>query len=321
MAHITFIHGIANKPPKDLLHDLWLRSLSDDDGVDLGASGVTSSMVYWADVMYAEPLGEDGGEESADQEGAEVQAAGETASDTGWYGQIDGSEQLWTAALATKLNVALVSDEAAATVQAPHEAALERVPLPWVVKRRLMQTLLRDVHHYLFNTTYSPRPGATYRVRDEIRGRMLDALREGAAKPGPHIVVSHSMGTVIAYDCLKRCAGAPPVDALFTIGSPLGIDEIQDLLKPEWQRESGFPDVTVRGRWINVYDKLDPVTGFDYHIANDYRRSGAESVEDLNEQNYGRWRHDIRKYLAGLMLRGHLADVLRAGVPGHGVGA
>jgi pimeloyl-ACP methyl ester carboxylesterase len=166
------------------------------------------------------------------------------------------------------------------------------------------------VHHYLFNVECSPRPGATYRVQDEIRQRAVRALQEGAARPGPHIVVSHSMGTVIAYDCLKRVAGAPAVDGLMTIGSPLGLDEIQDKLQPEWTKDNGFPDERVRGPWINVYDALDPVAAFDPRLGNDYRRAKETVVDDVNEQNSGTWRHDISKYLAGPQLRAKLRTLL-----------
>ena len=56
MAHVTFIHGIGNKPAADELHRIWLQSLAAGlDGINLGAEGITSSMVYWADVLYSEP--------------------------------------------------------------------------------------------------------------------------------------------------------------------------------------------------------------------------------------------------------------------------
>ena len=56
MAHVTFIHGIGNKPAAEALHNIWLRSLASGlDGINLGAEGITSSMVYWADVLYPEP--------------------------------------------------------------------------------------------------------------------------------------------------------------------------------------------------------------------------------------------------------------------------
>jgi hypothetical protein len=313
MPHVTFIHGIANKPPLDQLQDLWLRSLADGTGLDLGVEGVTSSMVYWADVLYAEPAAEGAAEESASDESVAEAKAPESA-DLG-VKDMDASEAAWTASLAAKLAVPLALDTAVAAVvsavtPSPVADTLERIPLPGFVKVRLMKRLLRDVHHYLYNVDFSPRPGATFKVQDEIRGRMIKALKEGAERPGPHVVVSHSMGTVIAYDCLKRVADAPVVDGLITIGSPLGIDEVQDRLKPEWSRDTGYPFEKVRGRWVNVYDKLDPVAGFDPNFGNDYRFHGTSKVEDINEQNFGTWRHDISKYMHGPQLRKALRELL-----------
>ncbi len=55
MPHITFIHGINNKPPVDDLFRVWEDALAENEGINLGARGVTSSFVYWADVLYSEP--------------------------------------------------------------------------------------------------------------------------------------------------------------------------------------------------------------------------------------------------------------------------
>jgi hypothetical protein len=265
----------------------------------------------------------------------EARAAGvEPAADLG-IGQMDAGERLWVASLAAKLAVPLAAAEVAGAASSaiaaagvgpaagahppagagiaaggPVQEVLERIPLPWAVKERIMRKFLRDVHHYLFNVEYSPRAGATFRVQDEIRGRMLRALDEGAAQDPPHVVVSHSMGTVIAYDCLRRVGAVPVVDSLMTVGSPLGLDEIQDKLRPEWSRDDGFPRPRLRGGWVNVFDHLDPVAGFDPRLANDYRLGGREVVDDLNEQNHGTWRHDISKYLAGAGLRGKLRQML-----------
>jgi hypothetical protein len=316
MAHVTFIHGIANKPAADPLLKLWRRSLAQGGGLDLGTQGVTSSMVYWADVMYSEPLQEEAAQESLES----VEALGAEPVDLSWEeaGAVGGA---WEAQLAAKLQSALIAAEAETAATAPGEPpppppagmtqeSYERILLPWFVKERLMKTLLRDVHHYLFNVQHSPRPGASFRVQDEIRRRFLDALGEGSKRQGPHVVVSHSMGTVIAYDCLKRVPECPGVDGLMTIGSPLGLDEIQYKLQPGWSRDDGFPHERARGAWINVYDRFDPVAGLDPNLANDYRRGGGGVVRDVNEQNFGKWRHDISKYLGGAKLRGALRELL-----------
>ena len=81
------------------------------------------------------------------------------------------------------------------------------------------------------------------------------------------------MGTVIAYDCLKRVGECAAVDGLITIGSPLGLDEVQDKLQPGWSRDDGFPREKVGRGWVNLFDRLDPVCGFDPVLANDFRRA------------------------------------------------
>jgi len=309
MPHVTFIHGIANKPAPDVLLSLWRESLARDDGLDLGAEGVTSTMVYWADVMYPEPQEEMAEHESNDSVIAKTDADIEMV----WQAQLDGDEKEWAASLAARLDFDTAppgDDNDFAPAESDMESAeFERIPLPWWLKRRIMKTFLRDVHHYLFNAESSPREGETHRVQNEIRRRMIDALIEGSQNPGPHVVVSHSMGTVIAYDCLKRVADCPGVTALMTIGSPLGLDEIEEKLKPEWTREDGYPDRAAAG-WVNVYDALDPVAGLDPKVANDYRRAGEKTVTDIHEPNYGRWRHNISKYLGGEKLREALAGHL-----------
>lgn len=332
MPHITFIHGIANKPAPDVLLELWRRSLAREDGIDCGAENITTSMVYWADVLYRDPDPDVEGYESTDEEVQVVAETSEVAAvDPLWRESLDGGERAFVEQLADELGADVSEEEAKAAagveaagappaagaptlspVEAEAAAQLERVPLPWFIKRPLMKALLRDVHHYLFNSSHSPRPGASFQVRDEIRRRTLAALQEGAAQKGPHVVVSHSMGTVIAYDCLKRVRDCPAVDSLITLGSPLGLDEIQDKFRPEWSRNDGFPHEKVRsGRWFNVFDRLDPVAGLDPFLANDYQRGGQSTLVDIHEPNWGNWRHSITKYLQGKQLRRTLADLLR----------
>ncbi|MEX2109586.1 MAG: hypothetical protein WD802_03185 [Gemmatimonadaceae bacterium] len=325
MPHITFVHGISNKPPPEPLHALWLRALAHEDGIDCATEGITSSMVYWADVMYPSPEPEAKPEES----GVDLLEAGreaipfEVPGAEGWRQNLSDNERAFVDSLGERLGTDLPLEAAAAAANkeavgaAPRMTAkemeavavLERIPLPWFIKRPLMKLLLRDVHHYLFDTNHSPRPGTSYKVRTEIRNRFLHAANSAPRDAKPHIVISHSMGTVVGYDCLKRVPQCPAVDALITIGSPLGLDEIQDKMSPEWSRKEGFP-AKVSGPWINVYDAKDPVAGFDPKFANDYQRGGQKVVEDIREDNWGQWRHSITKYLKGPVLRRRVREIL-----------
>src|SRR5215467_15706344 len=56
MPHVTLIHGISNKPPPEDLLRIWRQTLANAaEPVPLGDLGVTSSLVYWADLMYERP--------------------------------------------------------------------------------------------------------------------------------------------------------------------------------------------------------------------------------------------------------------------------
>jgi hypothetical protein len=312
MAHITFIHGIGNKPPEEQLLRQWRTALLDDDGLDLDDLGVSSSMVYWADVLYETPMVGAGNESNVLELAGSVDAED---ADFAWLANVSELEQEFVEGLAIGLGFGSLS-ASADTGNDPvmSDTPLEAVPLPGPLKRRLMRVLLRDVHHFLFDTKFSPRPGDEYHVRQEIRRRVLDALTAGSERPRPHVLVGHSLGSVIAYDGLTGAQGAPAVDTLVTLGSPLGISEVQDGLTPPWSRHDGWPSERLgSGGWANFYDPLDPVCGgLDRLLGPDYRLSGSKHVADVHVTNSGSWRHSVEKYFG----QGALRDWLERAVTG-----
>ncbi len=296
MPHVTFIHGIANKPPANDLQAIWTRTLAQAaDPLPLGDLGVTSSLIYWADLMYERPDDDLAAHEGVlENTPAAIDASGGATAPV----PRTAEEAAFLKALRAGLTSHTDAELDAETVVVPTNAGpvLERVPLPWFLKKPFMNAFLRDVHHYIFDVEFGPAGRAPVRIQQTIRKRFVEALKA----PGitaPHVVVSHSMGTVIAYDCLKRVDECAAVDGLITIGSPLGLDEVQDKLQPGWSRDDGFPQEKLRGRWVNLFDRLDPVCGFDPVLANDFGRGGAHVVEDKVVQNSGAWRHSATKYL------------------------
>jgi hypothetical protein len=299
MPHITFIHGISNKPAPNVLLATWVKAMfSARTSIDIEARGITCEMVYWADVLNATSGAEENMESTIQGLEAPESSVVETPKPKNEY------ERAWLIAMEQKLDLVGGKLEEG-------EQGLERIPLPGNIKNAFMKRFLRDVHHYLFNEEFSPREGTTYKVQDEIRARTIAALNRAAEVTGPHILVTHSMGTVIGYDCLKRVAGCPKVDAFVTLGSPLGIDEVQDQLRPEWSRDHGFPGATLDGQWINIFDKLDIVSRLDPYLASDYRRDSKQILTDVAQRNSGLWRHDIIKYLSGDIVSSTLASLLR----------
>lgn len=83
-------------------------------------------------------------------------------------------------------------------------------------------------------------------MRDRLRKLLIP---EG----GPYLLIAHSLGSVISYDVLRELGRTVQIPYYVTLGSPLGIDEVQDhLSKPLRIPEQ----VTV---WKNFADLLDPV--------------------------------------------------------------
>jgi hypothetical protein len=144
----------------------------------------------------------------------------------------------------------------------------ELLPLPGRLRRFLLRQLLRhlipDASGYFFTN-------AQDRIRDRLR-TVLDAVA------GPVVVVSHSLGTVVAYDVLSEQEFAQKDVPLFvTLGSPLGYTEIQDVVI----RPLRIP-APVR-LWTNFADPLDLVT-LDATLADDFR-STAKVIADIVVDN------------------------------------
>jgi hypothetical protein len=100
--------------------------------------------------------------------------------------------------------------------------------------------MTQDVYRYLRNAG----------VRDVIEEGVRKALPEGEEC----VVVSHSLGTVVAYNLLRREGRQRnwSVPLLVTLGSPLGVTAITRSLRP-------IEHPPVVSSWFNAYDDGDVV--------------------------------------------------------------
>ncbi|OSC74876.1 MULTISPECIES: hypothetical protein [unclassified Streptomyces] len=142
-------------------------------------------------------------------------------------------------------------------------------------------------------------------------GRTLDArIRERVlhgTDPGrPLIVVSHSLGTVVAFEALRGYGGRVPL--LMTLGSPLatGAAVLQRLV-PQPPRT---PDRVER--WLNFWDRDDVVVGRPrverWMLP---AASGVLPVTDRVDSD-GLWVHTATKYLRQAAVAGPLVEALKA---------
>jgi hypothetical protein len=86
-------------------------------------------------------------------------------------------------------------------------------PLRRLLLRKLLEQLIPDANGYFITSRKEP-------IRERLRGAIQSV-------DGPVIVVSHSLGSVVAYDVLSEpgLAGGS-VSLLVGLGSPLGYAEI-----------------------------------------------------------------------------------------------
>ena len=135
-------------------------------------------------------------------------------------------------------------------------------PLRRFLTRHLTRVLLRDVNDFFF--------------REELRRRMEESLRERLrAGGGPFVVIAHSQGTMIAWNVLRDLRKADADVRLFvTMGSPLGLEEVQDKLQ-DFAGNRRLPVPECVDRWVNVADRLDPVSA-DSDLRGEFHRAGFQ---------------------------------------------
>jgi hypothetical protein len=183
---------------------------------------------------------------------------------------------------------------------------VERGPLDWSWLHKVVETLdahlpgasgsaialaTADVYSYLKN------PG----VRDAIETGVRRALADRADA----VVVGHSLGSVVAYNLLKR-EGEPNrwrVALLVTVGSPLGVTHIRRALRP-----IGRPACV--GDWFNARDPRDVVALYPL----DTEHFGIQPpIENSNDVvNHTANRHGIAGYLDNKVVARRLHDALTA---------
>jgi hypothetical protein len=324
---VVFIHGLAKKPPEEKLLELWHWGISRDNprpdvfaapnpGINLGTKGVPSELNYYADVFY----GTDYDTDIASYYEAEGDAEAEMAADNldpsdpppAPPATVTPEEQEFLARFTATLeaNVTALPAVATATSPVPEESLEIAGLLPAALREAVIKKAAMEAYYFLFDKEYTrPQDGKTFMVRRELRDRLLANLTSAASKAEKLVVISHSMGTMVAYDVLRNCPTCPPVDTLITLGSPLGVKEVQNELKAAGARGVDFPARTTC-RWINIYDPLDPICGADPKFSNDFTPVDGKRVEDVKESNWSKWRHTITHYLAGTLLRKHLNDAL-----------
>jgi len=255
---VVYIHGIDNKPIASVLKCQWDTAL-------FGAPmGDRTRMAYWVDRnRYPEP--EKGSCADKDTLSGSVDRMSAQAL------QELGLEPETKLSSAERKIMTALEERLRKGEKQPGGVDVKVLPLPesvrlWIT-RRITKLFLKDVQDFFFD--------------EHKRGLMEQSLRDRLdVGGGPFIVIGHSQGSMIAYHVLRQLKKADCDVRLFiTIGSPLGIQEVQDVLgKIDPGKPLAVPECV--DHWLNVAERLDPVA-LDSHLENDYQPNSRDvKVED-----------------------------------------
>ncbi|MCD0460693.1 S8 family peptidase [Roseiconus lacunae] len=283
-----YIHGIGSHPPAAVWKSQW----------DLALFGrpmrEQTCGAYWADILH-------GGDERLS---SQTESMGDW--ETSWIlkqsGLNDDDQHATTFVERLSARLGLTVDDELESI------STQATPAPRSWRGRIADAFLRlfvqDAAAYFFDPD----------VRRRIKKRLQ---REITRAEKPFVLVSHSMGTIIAYEVLSEMAHEEreQVSLLLTLGSPLGIREIQDQLV-----EDGLPLEVPSGIgcWHNFADRLDPVS-LDSRLANDFPvpTSAYGPIQDHRIINRNLWGggginpHDSAGYLSHPEVREVVHQIMR----------
>lgn len=291
---VIYVHGVAQT---DLPADLKLSWDLALFGRDMGE---TSAMAYWADVVRPDVLKPSVAKAERDLpfDDAVVNVDAVLNEANIPESELPQAQQLAMGLLRDMGIDSEVDDKGRLQTKA--------LPLPlWLRKpmsRIFIQGMVADTAAYFF------KPG----VREEVRKRLQSQIAK--AQRRPVTIVAHSQGSIIAFEVLSILQeDGIELDALVTLGSPLGVQEVQDYLDP------GEPlqVPTVVERWHNFSDPLDPVA-LDKKLSSDFNPLGfIEDAMLINNRTRLDWNfnpHSAVGYLAHPKVRTVVNDAMRLDV-------
>lgn len=159
---------------------------------------------------------------------------------------------------------------------------------PWLAGG-VLEAFVRDVHTYL----------SVLVVAEEVNERVSREL-DG----GPAVVVSHSLGSIVAYQVLHELGDRIEVPLFVTVGSPLGIPVVKSYLEG---RPSKPPNVR---RWVNGSDERDPVALYARLDRNSFA-AGIDNFTDIGNPRDDP--HGIVGYLSDEVIAAEVLDAVKRG--------
>lgn len=269
---IIGIHGLGNKPPKKVLNHWWKRSIRDG----LNANNKPNfffrfELVYWADLLYPEPLDPSIKDPENPLYIDEVYTPPSYPPPKQPSGNL---KQKVLAYLERQLDNLFLNKDMSLNFSSITDTVIHRY--------------FKDLETYYSGDLISEGvPSET--IRSLIHQRLVKTLRKHRRKE--IILIAHSMGSIIAYDVLSQDRNKISVDTFVTIGSPLGLPVIVSRIFAQQKKEDPmiskvYTPETVHRKWYNFSDVEDKIC-LDHTLSDDYEPNSrgirAEDIRVFND--------------------------------------
>ena len=270
---IIAIHGLGNKPEAALLEDGWLKAIH--EGLDLAGKSrrkVPFNMVYWADISHPEPLDPAVDDPESPRFLKEPYAPSPPGRAPAKPRRFRPYVLRW---IERNMDRLFLKKNMAETF--PGASA------------KMMERYFSELDTYYTDECRSLRDeDCSAKAAIQARARAVFAEYAGHEI----LLLSHSMGSIIAFDALWPPDSGVAVHTFVTLGSPLGLPPI--VARNAQAQRAVFPELTkpkapdgVWPLWYNLSDRRDTVA-LDHTLRDDYaaNRRGLKAVDLFVENDY-----------------------------------
>ena len=269
---IIAIHGLRNKPPKELL-EKWAKMAIEEGLMNVGSKIQLPKfeLVYWADILYDKPLSPYEEDEKSPY-----------FLDEAYKPNFEKAERK---SHIIRIKVLKLIKKILYKIFLTKKYKL-RFPS---LSKKFLHTNFRDLEVY-FAENCDKISNNDCESREQINKRLIDILKKH--HNNQVFLVAHSMGSIIAFDVLSFIARETIINTFVTIGSPLGAPfVVSRIAKLSKNNNEGYiklqtPEAVYKN-WYNFSDVRDNIA-IDYELADDFTENskGVRVIDKLVTNTY-----------------------------------
>ena len=269
---IIGIHGLGNKPSKEILQTWWNESMLEGlKNTNQDFKFPKFELIYWADILHEEPL-----DETITDKKHPLYLKDK---------YVSGKEIITDINHQIRQKILDWYDEAADKIFLNEDMTVNYS----FISDAIIHNYFKDLEAYYLNNKIITN-GLIFLARDKIRNRVIEALNK--YRNDDIFLIAHSMGSIIAFDILTFNLPKLKINIFATMGSPLGIPFVRSKIAQEkklvlnnnhkLKTPSG-----VRKNWFNFSD-LEDLVAINYSLENDFDKneSGIKAVDFIVNNNY-----------------------------------